>query len=65
MSLWKLICVSYLTIVRRHQTRGITPPNVIVNPSPAGQSFMTLVCDCIILCFMFTLNIESHGESPV
>ena len=28
----------------------VTPPNVIVNPSPTGQPFMTLVCDYIILC---------------
>ena len=46
----KLIHVLYLSVIRCNQTRGVTLPNVIVNPSPAGQPFMTLVCDCMILC---------------
>ena len=45
----KLIHVLYLFVIHRNQTRNVTPPNVIVNPSPTGQPFMTLVCDCIIL----------------
>ena len=50
MSLKKTHCALYVSVVHRNQTRGVTPPNVIVKPSPAGQPFMTLVCDYIILC---------------
>ena len=42
----KLICTIFI-VIHCNQTRSVTLPNVIVNPSPAGQPFMTLVCDSI------------------
>ena len=42
----KLICTIFI-VIHHNQTRSVTPPNVIVNPSPTGQPFMTLVCDSI------------------
>ena len=33
-------------------TRGVSPPSVIINPSPAGHPFMTLVYDSVFV-FIF------------
>ena len=51
-------------MLSRNNTRGVTPPSVIVNPSPAGHPFMTLVCDLLIIFYVQKV-IVSCGRSPV
>ena len=47
-----------------NNTRGVTPPSVIVSPSPAGHPFMILVCD-LIFCVHIFQYIVSCGKLPL
>ena len=57
-----IVCVDiyvYISILisksSHNNTRGVTLPSVIVNPSPTGHPLMILVCDLIFVFIYFSI----------